>query len=219
MGGFPWCASEPRAAAGRLPQTSGPLWVCRGEALSLAVQSMQGHPDLPAGQQGGARQRAVVVSQCLRLRAGAARVGAAGALQADHHQPLAPRAVRHERCARVPCSALSVPPDDWVTPALPANLQSCPYAPLSCCMSAVPSCRSVCCAAAEANHNFSSQGVDWGFTTFMHLKDLMDPRRGFLRDDKLEVWAAASLLCCGQCSLCSTCLHALSAAELVCNPT
>ena len=32
-----------------------------------------------------------------------------------------------------------------------------------------------------------ARGVDWGFTTFMPLKDVLDPKRGFLKDDTLVV--------------------------------
>lgn len=41
---------------------------------------------------------------------------------------------------------------------------------------------------AEAHHGFSASGVDWGFTSFMSLRDLLDPKKGFLAaDDSLTV--------------------------------
>ena len=33
----------------------------------------------------------------------------------------------------------------------------------------------------------AQRGVDWGFTTFMPLKEVLDKSKGFLKDDKLEV--------------------------------
>ncbi len=43
------------------------------------------------------------------------------------------------------------------------------------------------CCCAEATHDFCQRGVDWGFTTFMQLRDVLDKSKGFLKDDKLEV--------------------------------
>lgn len=43
------------------------------------------------------------------------------------------------------------------------------------------------CKIAEADHNFSAGGVDWGFTSFMNLRDLLDPKKGYLVDDTLTV--------------------------------
>ena len=41
---------------------------------------------------------------------------------------------------------------------------------------------------AEANHTFSSGSVDWGFTTFLALRDIFNTQqKGFLVDDTLEV--------------------------------
>lgn len=39
----------------------------------------------------------------------------------------------------------------------------------------------------EANHSFSSGSVDWGFTTFLLLKEICSPQRGYLLNDTLEV--------------------------------
>ncbi|EIE26652.1 cysteine proteinase [Coccomyxa subellipsoidea C-169] len=39
----------------------------------------------------------------------------------------------------------------------------------------------------QADHNFSAGGVDWGFTSFMNLRDLLDPKKGYLVDDTLTV--------------------------------
>ena len=40
---------------------------------------------------------------------------------------------------------------------------------------------------ADAVHTFQSNGVDWGFTSFLPLRDLMDPKKGFCVDDTIEV--------------------------------
>ena len=40
---------------------------------------------------------------------------------------------------------------------------------------------------ADANHTFSSGSVDWGFTTFLPLRDLYNAQKGYLVDDTLEV--------------------------------
>ena len=65
---------------------------------------------------------------------------------------------------------------------------------------------------AEATHDFCARGVDWGFTTFMALRDVLDPKRGFLKDDTLEVPLAPGHLPSRQytcpssaCSLCVCC--------------
>ncbi len=44
---------------------------------------------------------------------------------------------------------------------------------------------------ADANHTFSSGSVDWGFTTFLPLKEVTNQQKGFLLEDTLEV-----ALCC-----------------------
>ena len=40
---------------------------------------------------------------------------------------------------------------------------------------------------AEANHVFNSGSVDWGFTSFLALKEIANLQKGFLIDDTLEV--------------------------------
>ena len=59
---------------------------------------------------------------------------------------------------------------------------------------------------AEASHEFTSRGVDWGFTTFMPLKDVLDPKRGFLKDDRLVVrapWTMPLSHCDARPALCA----------------
>jgi ubiquitin carboxyl-terminal hydrolase 7 len=45
-----------------------------------------------------------------------------------------------------------------------------------------------------ANHKFSEESSDWGFTQFMKLSALHDPRLGYLKDDKLVVIIEVELL-------------------------
>lgn len=42
---------------------------------------------------------------------------------------------------------------------------------------------------AEAQHQFSIQEKDWGFTSYMPLSELYDPERGYLVNDTLIVEA------------------------------
>ena len=52
-------------------------------------------------------------------------------------------------------------------------------------------CLAVC---ADANHTFSSGSVDWGFTTFLALRDIYNlQQKGFLVDDVLEVITSFTL--------------------------
>ncbi|CAL8466972.1 g6508 [Coccomyxa elongata] len=43
--------------------------------------------------------------------------------------------------------------------------------------------------AKDSQHNFTGGAVDWGFTSFMPLRELLDPRKGFLVDDTITVTA------------------------------
>ena len=45
-----------------------------------------------------------------------------------------------------------------------------------------------------ANHRFSEESTDWGFTGFMKLQLLHDPRSGYLKDDKLIVNVEVELI-------------------------
>eukprot|EP00026_Physarum_polycephalum_P001323 Phypoly_transcript_01324.p1 GENE.Phypoly_transcript_01324~~Phypoly_transcript_01324.p1 ORF type:complete len:1117 (+),score=280.10 Phypoly_transcript_01324:120-3353(+) len=45
-----------------------------------------------------------------------------------------------------------------------------------------------------ANHKFSEESSDWGFTQFMKLNALHDPRLGYLKDDRLIVIVEVELL-------------------------
>ena len=47
---------------------------------------------------------------------------------------------------------------------------------------------------ADSQHNFTGGAVDWGFTSFMPLRDLLDPRKGFLVDDTITVSPDALML-------------------------
>lgn len=38
-------------------------------------------------------------------------------------------------------------------------------------------------AAPEAKHDFCRGAVDWGFTSFMPLREVLDESKGFLKDD------------------------------------
>lgn len=60
---------------------------------------------------------------------------------------------------------------------------------------------------ADAEHTFASNGVDWGFTSFVALRDLQDPSKGLCVDDTIEVCNATlerfahkqhqtAILCC-----------------------
>eukprot|EP01111_Echinosteliopsis_oligospora_P012912 TRINITY_DN4502_c0_g1_i1.p1 TRINITY_DN4502_c0_g1~~TRINITY_DN4502_c0_g1_i1.p1 ORF type:complete len:1110 (+),score=317.42 TRINITY_DN4502_c0_g1_i1:80-3409(+) len=39
----------------------------------------------------------------------------------------------------------------------------------------------------EALHKFQAEETDWGFTHFMRLAQLYDPRSGFIKDDRIEI--------------------------------
>ncbi|KAM0041874.1 putative ubiquitinyl hydrolase 1 [Helianthus debilis subsp. tardiflorus] len=46
----------------------------------------------------------------------------------------------------------------------------------------------------DAEHHFNAQESDWGFTSFMPLSDLYDPRRGYLLNDTCIVEADVAVL-------------------------
>jgi Ubiquitin carboxyl-terminal hydrolase len=45
--------------------------------------------------------------------------------------------------------------------------------------------KSTQCAVAEAEHTFSPNATDWGFTVFMHADEVLDERLGYLRNDTI----------------------------------